>query len=110
MLTVVCSKKTIASSGSFTGGMIHLIDGKVYHAVEYEVTGDGTVALEALVSIGGESWISNGTVASGLVKTSGTGGDGKGHLDLFLKPSEFLKIKATVTVAEAVLTLYFAQK
>jgi hypothetical protein len=110
MLEVVTTDKILASGEVFTGGMIHLRDGYAFHAVEYEITGDGSVALVALVSIGGKNWINNGTIGSGLIKTSGAGGDGKGHLDLFLKPAEFLKLRATVSVDSVVLTLYFVQK
>lgn len=110
MLETVTTDKILASGEVFIGRMIHLKDGFAFHALEYEITGDGTVALEVLLSISGKNWISWGNVATGLTKTSGPGGDGKGHVDLFLKPSEFLKVKASVTVDSVVLMVYLVQK
>lgn len=107
---MVLNAERIAASGSFTSTPRHLKDGFSYHALEYEITGDGTVAISSLLSISGKHFINNGYAAQGLTKTSGAGSDGKGHIDLFLTPAEFIKIRVDATVADVVVTVWIVQK
>lgn len=110
MLEILLNAEVVASGASITSHSEHLRDCYTFHALEYEITGNGTVALEILLTISGKGWVSSGNVATGLTKISGPGGDGRGHIDLFLKPAEFIAIKAIVTVAPAVVTVYMVQK
>jgi hypothetical protein len=110
VLAVLIDGETVASGGSFTSKAEHLRDGMTWHALEYEVSGDGTASLEVLLSISGKNWVSNGYAATGLVKTSGPNADGKGHLDLFLKPADFIKVKAASASDSNVIRVWFVQK
>jgi len=103
---------TIAASGSATSQTIRLRDGKTSHAVEYVITGDGTQQFTVFTSISGREWISNGVKASGLVKTSGPGSDGKDNIPLVIKPGDFFKVVALETGGGNgnVLSMWFAQK
>ena len=110
MLSVLIDGETVASGGTFTSKAEHLRDGMTIHALEYEVTGDGTASLEVLLSISGKNWLSNGYAITGLTKTSGPGADGKGHIDLFLRPADFIKVKAASASNSNVVRVWFVQK
>ena len=110
MLAVMFDEVTVASGGTSTSRAEHLRDGMRWHALEYEITGDGTASIEVLLSISGKSYLSNGYAISGLTKTSGPGADGKGHVDLFLKPSDFIKLKVASASNTNVVTIWFVQK
>lgn len=68
-----------------------------YVSLQYEITGDGTVTLEVLISNDGSGFITKRTIASGLTKTSGPGADGKDLLRVYLEPCEKFEIKCTET-------------
>jgi len=108
----VCFEQTIAASANYTSGYVKLVDGKNVHALEYVLTGDGTMSIEVYTSISGKDYISNGVKASGLTKTSGPGSDGKGNVPLSLNPGDFLKVKLTETGgANAIVpSIWFVQK
>lgn len=110
MLCAIIKGEAVGSGGTFTSVAEHLRDGMTLHALEYELSGDGTGMIEVLLSISGANWLSNGYAVTGLTKTSGPGGDGKGHLDLFLKPADFIKLKVTSTGNSNVWTVWFLQK
>lgn len=110
MLAALVEGETVASGGTFTSRAEHLRDGMTWHALEYQVSGDGTASLEVLLSVSGKNWISNGYAVTGLTKTSGPGADGVGHVDLFLKPAEFLKVKVASASDSNEVTIWFVQK
>jgi len=91
-------------------GMVHLWDRFSIHSFEYEITGDGTVAIEVLTSISGKFWVSNGIKLSGATKTSGPDSNGRDIIPLRLKPGEFIRFSVAVTSDDIVLTLWFTQK
>ncbi len=108
--SVMFEVETILINTNKTCEAVRIYDGKNVHALEYEITDDGTVALEVYTSISGKVWPTNGEKATGLTKTSGPGSDGVGNIPLTLLPGDFIKVKATVTNDTAVLTLWFVQK
>jgi len=109
--TAVFDNETISSGSTVTNpGMIHLFDKFTSHSFEYAITGDGSVSIEVLTSVSGKFWVSNGTKLSGATKTSGPDSNGRDIIDLLLKPGEFIQFKVTVSSADVVLTLWFAQK
>lgn len=113
MYVVVFKEKSVGAGVTVTSeGFFHLYDRYSHHALEYEVSGDGTLRVEVETSISGRNFISQGYAAKGLVKTSGPGGDGKGLVNLSLRPAEFVRFKATETGSSdsVTVTLYFVQK
>ena len=113
MYVAVFKEEEVSAGATATSeSFYHLYDLYSHHAVEYEVSGDGTVRVEVETSISGRNFISQGYTAKGLVKTSGPGGDGKGMVNLALRPAEFVRFKVTETggVNSATVTLYFVQK
>ncbi len=109
---VLFSGTTIVKDTNQTSSNVRLWDGRDVHSIQYEVTGDGTLDLEAYTSVDGANWISNGIVADNITKLSGPDSDGKGIIPLFLDPGDHFKLKATevVTTDNAVLTSWFVQK
>lgn len=113
MLDVMFNAVSIASGASADSPNAHLRDGFSFHALEYEISGAGTVALSVLESISGKSYIVHagaGSGMTGLTASSGPGSDGKGHIDLFLKPADFIRVRASATVNTAVVTVWLVQK
>ena len=104
------NKQVILSGGSAYSLDEHLLDGMVVHSVEYEVVGDGSVTITAYTTSSGRNWIKDVIVSKGITKTSGSSGDGKGIVDVFLHPAEFVKFLVEVATATATITLYFVQK
>lgn len=102
--------QTISSGGSAYTQQEQLMDGHNFHALEYEITGSGTVTITAYTTTSGRNWIKDVIVAKGLVATSGPGADGKGIVDLFLHPAEYVKFLVEAATADAVVTIYFVQK
>jgi len=70
-----------------------------YVSIQYEITGSGVGKLEALLSNDGAGYITKRTIVSGLIETSGPGGDGKDIVRVYLEPCEKFKIKVTETGA-----------
>lgn len=101
---------SIAAAGSSYSEQEHLLDHYNVHSMEYEVSGDGVVTITAYTTTSGRNWIKDVIVAKGLVKTSGPGGDGKGLVDVFLHPAEYVKFLVEVATQTAVVTLFFNQK
>ena len=103
-------QETITAGSSVTSFPVKLRDGKTDHALEYRITGSGTVTLTPYTSISGDAWISNGAKGNDLTSSSGPDSDGKDNIPLTLKPGEFLTVKVTVADATAVVSLWFVQK
>lgn len=103
--------QSIAAGANLTTKEIRLRDDKHVHALEYVVTGDGTVAITPYTTVGGHAWISNGVKVS-ATKTTGPGGDGKDIVPLTLKPGEMLRCycEETGSADSVALTLWFTQK
>lgn len=104
------NRQVIAAAGSAYSLDEHLWDKLTVHSVEYEIVGDGTVTITAYTTSSGRNWIKDVIVGKGLTKTSGSSGDGKGIVDVFIHPAEFVKFLVEVATAEATVTLYFVQK
>lgn len=101
----------VSASQNATSRLITLFDRLNEHAVQYKITGDGTLQLDLLVTIEGEDFITQ-NIASGLTKTSGPDSNGKDIIPVRLKPCDVLKLKATETggANSATITSYFVQK
>ena len=106
--TAICEAEAL-STETYTSKEIHLQDGKLDHAIEFVVTGAGTIAITPYTSISGRDWISNEEKVTGFGVGSGPGSNGKQILPLLLKPGEFIKFSAVATGVVA-LTLWFTQK
>ena len=102
--------QSISAAGSAYTLEEHLWDKMTVHSVEYEVTGDGLVTITAYTTTSGRNWIKDVIVVSNVSKTSGPDSDGKGIVDVFLHPAEFVKFLVEVASASARVTLYFVQK
>ena len=102
----------IAAGQSAWSQPVVLQDHMTDHAMEYEITGNGTLSLTVYTSISGRKWVNNGVKGSALTKTTGPDGDGIDIIPLLLKPGDLIKFKATETggVSSATLTLGFTQK
>jgi hypothetical protein len=109
---VLFESKTVVKDTTETSARAYLSDGKNNHAIQYKLTGDGTLDLYVDTSIDGEDWISNGIKADDITDTSGPGSDGKDIIPLSLKPGEFLRVRATevTTSDDVVLMLWLVQK
>ena len=105
-------EETIGASQSATSPQIVLRENKDNHALQYQITGDGTVDLKVLTGSDTANWINNGVKGDNLTKTSGPDSDGKDIIPLSLKPGDFIKVVATEvgTSNEVVLSLWMVQK
>ena len=108
MWTEVCEAKAL-DGASWTSEVVVLRDKFNIHAIEYLISGAGTLAIEIQTSISGRSWTSNGNIVSGIGATSGPDSDGKDSVGMRLKPGEFIRFKLTSTGA-TITTLWFTQK
>ena len=94
---------TIAASATELSTTIQLSKYKIegFFSIYYEITGDGTQAFSIAEGIGeGRTPIvPSGTTAfaTGIVKTSGPGGNGKGHVDIDPNITKELAISSTET-------------
>ena len=104
--------ETITANTNTTSESVELYDGRNVHALQYNITGDGTLDLTVYTSIDGQNWISNGIKADNVTKTSGPDTDGNDIIPLSLKPGNHIKVKATevVTTDNAILSLWLTQK
>ena len=105
--------ETIAASGSYTSSAIDLSQVRGYFSIQYTITGDGTVTLSYTLSNDGTTYLTpsgSSSIATGLTKTSGPGGDGKDILPFTPPVAKFLKFVATETgtTDDAVVTLTYA--
>ena len=109
---VLFESVTVTKNTTATSRRVYLSDHMNVHAMQYKITGDGTLDLAVDTSIDGENWIPNGVKADNVTKTSGPDGDGKDTVPLSLKPGDFVRVRATevITTDDAVLTLWFVQK
>ena len=89
--------ETIGADSNSTSEYSVLMDGLENHAIQYELTGDGTATFEILVTVEGGSYVSSGTPATGVTKTSGPSSNGKDIIPLKIKPADLLKLKVTET-------------
>ena len=106
----IMTEKSIASGANLYSVKVQLRDRHSVHALQYLITGDGTVSFTLETSSDSYSWVSNGIKGSGLVKTSGPGSDGQDIIPLRIKPGDFARILVAVTNDTAVITLWFIQK
>jgi len=106
----VILEETSIAVGSWTSPPFRLYPDRPYCGLHYTVSGAGTVAIQALVSIDKRNYISDTEIATGLVATSGPSGDGKGILNFTVSPADFVKIKVTVTVGSATVGLWLTQR
>jgi len=112
MMREVMSSESVGAGANYTSIPTILRDGMNVHCLEYQISGDGTVAITPQLAISGSAWISAGKCAKGLVKTSGPGADGKGFIDLILRPAEMIRfyVEETGSSDSAVVSLFFVQK
>ena len=112
MWDVAFDDESIGASTTETSQRIYLSDGRNIHAFQYKVTGDGTVDIVVETSIDGLNWVDNGIKAKGATKTSGPGGNGGDIVPLVIKPSDFIRFKATETggANSVTLNLWMLQK
>lgn len=91
--TQLLASESIDASGDATTGIVKLSHTTGKTGLQYEITGDGTIKIEALESINGIDYITNGTeVATGLTKTPG-----KGLVAHDAGVNRFIKFKVTET-------------
>jgi len=109
---VIFDSKTITANSSEDSKRVHLWDGRNVHAMQYTVTGSGTLDLSVQTSIDGLNWIDNGVKADNINSSSGPDGDGKDIVPLSLKPGDFFRVKAleVLGISDAVLSIWFVQK
>ena len=108
---VLATSQTVAAGESDLLG--HLVDvGKMelngYFTLYVEITGDGTVTLEYVTSDDGTNYVEpTGAkdVATGYVKTSGPGSDGKDFLPVYPMRAPYIGIRATETGAANSVTI-----
>ncbi len=108
--TRIMDAQSIGASAEAYSVKVQLRDIHTIHALQYLITGSGTVSLTLETSSDSFSWVSNGIKASGLVSTSGPGSDGKDIIPLRIKPGDFARILVGVTSNTAIITLDFIQK
>jgi hypothetical protein len=90
--------EAIALSGTALSVALDLSKTEGLFRAEYLITGDGTIKIEWLESINGTDYYdSYADLASGLTKTSGPGGNGKGLIDIDVKLAMHGKILITET-------------
>ena len=92
----------VSAGSSETSDAVKLQSKEGYFSIQEEITGDGTVKLEYLVSIDGENFLEPSEasdIATGQTKTSGPGSDGKDIISFEPVLSPWIKIKATETVS-----------
>jgi len=101
--TVLFSAESVAANGSVESGVINFVGNEPagYMSLQLEVTGDGTVKVEPLLSNDGANFLlpsGVSAITTGFTKTSGPDGDGK---DMFVVDpgmvSALLKIRVTET-------------
>ena len=117
MKTITISTGSISASASSTSSAIDLAelvgdnsrairpDG--FFSLQYTITGDGTAKIEYLLSNDETTWVEPDAatdIATGLVKTSGAGGDGKGFVSWTQDVSKSMKIKVTETGTSSAVT------
>jgi len=108
MYRELMTAKSITNATETTAN-VHLRDFVTVHAIEYKVTGTGTVVITAYTSILGQYWINNGVKANGVGATSGPDANGQDIIPMRLKPGEFVRFTVIAT-GTAVVTLGFSQK
>jgi len=105
-------EETISASQSVTSPQVVLREHKDNHALQYKITGDGTVDLKVLTGSDTANWINNGVKGDDLTDESGPDSDGKNIIPLSLLPADFIKVVATEvgTTDSVVLSLWMVQK
>ena len=104
----VFNSETVAAGSTATSDAIALGGRGGYFAIQEEITGDGTLKLEYLVSLDGENFLEPSEaddIATGQTKTSGPGSDGKDIISFEPALSPWIKIKATETGTSDSVTL-----
>lgn len=96
-------------TGTVVSNPVHLWDRMTVHAMEFSITGSGSVVISVQTSISGYHWIDNGVKANGVNVTSGPDSNGKDNIPLRIKPAEFIRFKLVIT-GTITLTLSFVQK
>jgi len=99
-VTTVLSAVTVALSTTQTSAAIDLAGVRGYFSIQYAITGDGTLTLSYTLSNDGTNYLlpsADSTIATGLTKTSGPGGDGKDIISFNPTIARFMKITATET-------------
>lgn len=79
-----------------------------FFSLQVTVAGDGTAKFEYLLSNDGVDYFepsSASDIASGQLKTSGPGSDGKDLFSFSPEPAKYLKIKATETAGANSITV-----
>lgn len=104
--------ETILANADSTSNSVELYDGRNFHSIQYEITGDGVFDFVIYTSHDGQNWINNGIKADNVDKTSGPDSDGKDIIGLRVKIGNHLKVKAIEvgTTDAGVLTMWFTQK
>lgn len=96
----IVDAQTIAATGTYTSSVIKLLNTDGYFSLQVEVTGDGTVKFEYLLSNNETDFLmptSAIAIATGVVKTSGPGSDGKDIYSFHPPLARELKILVTET-------------
>jgi len=109
---ILFDNSTITKNTSSTSDSVILRGGRNVHALQYRITGDGTLDISVETSSDKVDWIDNGVKGNNLTKTSGPGGDGKDTIPLSIKPGDFIRAKVieVITTDDGVLSLWMIQK
>lgn len=111
MWDVLVDSKVIAAGDSYTTiRNLKLYSRHPDRAVQFELTGNGSVDIAFHTSVDGRSWIDNGIKIKAITKTHGPGGDGKDIVPVELKLGEFFRAEFTAATATATITAWFVQK
>jgi len=99
MYVKVIDGKTIAASGSYTSKGVAVPAEHGNFSLYWEITGDGTATFQYEASADGQHFVLDDTtaIATGQLKTSGPGGDGKDMVVFSPWPAEAIKIRCTET-------------
>jgi len=109
-VTKVFISEAVVASGNSTSSAIDLgnqaTDG--YFSLQVTLTGDGTAKFEYLLSNNGADYLEPSTavdIATGHVKTSGPGSDGKDIYWFEPEQARWMKIKVTETGTASAITV-----
>jgi len=107
MYVKVIDAQTIALSSTYTSKGVTVPGEHGNFSLYWEVTGDGTATFEYEASVDGYHFVLDDTtaIATGQLKTSGPGSDGKDMVVFSPWPAEAIKIKCTETAGANSITV-----
>jgi hypothetical protein len=105
----VFTAKTVGAGTSETSPAINLVNAQSngFFAIQLTMTGDGTLGLVYEVSIDGVNFVQPTgftAITTAFSRTSGTGGDGKDIIAFNPELCIAIRLKATATTSDVVLT------